>query len=96
MTQGLFVKVDGEWRRPKSGAEVKRLILGDKDLDPHPELIRVEATSIFGDEFDGLLPDAPLNKTMYFVGPSPYNRRVFFLITPVLDEYGQRVYRFNK
>lgn len=96
MTQGLFVKIDGKWRRPKSGAEVKRLVLGDKDLDPHPELVKIEGTSAFGNDYDGLLTEAPLNKTMYFVGPDPYTKRSFYLnVTAVQSDNGQRKYRFK-
>lgn len=66
--QGLFV--DG--RRPTSKKAVKEAVADD------PYRVTVEATSIFGDEFDGALPNYDGAKGITFVGPDPYTKRSFY------------------
>lgn len=66
--QGVYVN----GRRPKSKAEVRR-VLAEKG----PRAVRLEATSLFGDEYDGPLSEAP-HKTVPFVGPDPRNKRSFY------------------
>lgn len=67
MTQGIFIND----HRPASKKEVKEAVMEGK-------FVRIEATSIFGNEFDGLVTDMPENKIHYFVGPDPaYNRKFY-------------------
>jgi len=40
--------------------------------------VRIEATSYFGNEFDGLVTEMPENQVVYFVGPDPYTSRKFY------------------
>lgn len=66
--QGLFI--DG--RRPKSKKEIKEAVkAGQWDR------VSVEATSFFGNEYDGPLVTAPLGD-IYFVGPDPHTKRNFY------------------
>lgn len=67
--QGLYVNRI----RPKSKAAVKRA-LADQ---PSGESVQLEATSVFGNEYDGLLSDAPDGRYT-FVGPDPYTSRKFY------------------
>jgi len=61
---------------------------GDKPpLPPTLFGIVIEATSLFGNEYDGSLHNAPTNKTFTFVGPDPYTSRKF---------YGRIIYNANK
>ena len=55
-------------KRPASKKAVKL-------ADPHT--ISLEATSIFGNEYDGILATAP-EGTYTFVGPDPYTSRKFY------------------
>lgn len=67
--QGLFV--DGN--RPSSKKQVRDVLaLGQ------PERISIEATSFFGNEYDGELVDAPVGTKVDFVGPDPYRSRKFY------------------
>lgn len=66
--QGLYIK----FRRPKSKAEVRRTIQAGNAAD-----LSLEATSLFGDEYDGSVVDAP-DGEYHFVGPDPYNSRKFY------------------
>ena len=68
--QGIFL--DG--RRPKSKTELKRHLADGGGLS----LISVEATSLFGNEYDGTLALAPENTVIHFVGPDPYTNRKFY------------------
>jgi len=70
MTQGIFV----DFKRPRSKKEVKEAIKDDAGR------VRLEATSIFGNEYDGSLDGAP-DGDYYFVCPSPQDRRSFGHIT---------------
>lgn len=65
MTQGIFV--DGS--RPKSKKQIK---------ETHPARIRIEATSIMGNEYDGPASEMPEGQTVYFVGPDPSTSRKFY------------------
>lgn len=42
-----------------------------------PSKVRLEATSIHGNEYDGMLDSAP-DGTYTFVGPDPYTKRNFY------------------
>lgn len=65
--QGIFVGFE----RPKSKKAVKEAIAAD------PSRVRLEATSVFGNEYDGPVSEAP-DGTYTFVGPDPYTKRNFY------------------
>ena len=65
--QGLFI--DGS--RPKSKKAVREAIADN------PARVSLEATSIFGNEYDGPASDMPLGQ-IYFVGPDPSRKRNFY------------------
>lgn len=66
--QGLWI--DG--RRPKSKKEVREV------AEEAPERIRVEATSRFGNEYDGPLTGLGVFASVSFVGPDPHTKRNFY------------------
>lgn len=66
MTQGIFVN----GQRPKSKKAIKEAVAAG-------ELVTLEATSVFGNEFAGDVNAAP-EGTYYFVGPDPYRARNFY------------------
>lgn len=65
--QGIILS-DGT--RPKSKKQVRELVEAG-------EPVYLEATSLFGNEYQGLVYDAP-NGTYYIVGPDPYTSRRFY------------------
>jgi hypothetical protein len=65
--QGIYV----DYERPKSKKAVKEAVADD------PSRVRIEATSLFGNEYDGSVSDAP-DGTYTFVGPDPYRKRNFY------------------
>lgn len=65
--QGIYVN----HRRPKSKKEVREAIARD------PGSVQIEATSMFGNEFDGMASDMP-DSAVAFVGPDPYTDRRFY------------------
>lgn len=68
--QGLFVN----GQRPKSKAALKRHL----EAQSNPgDGVRIEATSVFGNEYDGRLVDMP-DGSVTFVGPDPYRDRRFY------------------
>jgi hypothetical protein len=67
--QGIFIGFD----RPTSKKNVKETLANPKTA----HRVRLEATSFFGDEYDGAVADAP-NGTYYFVGPDPHTKRKFY------------------
>lgn len=66
---GIFIHLN----RPKSKKAVREAL---KDENVRNWVI-LEATSLFGNEYDGPVVDAPAGK-YYFVGPDPYNKRNFY------------------
>lgn len=58
-------------QRFKTKKSVKEAITTD------PSQVRLEATSIMGNEYDGLLSEAP-DGTYTFVGPDPYTTRNWY------------------
>lgn len=80
MTQGFFIvdEAAGKWRRPKSKKELREAIA---DL---PQGVEVEATSWHGDEYGGILSEAP-NGTIVFCGPDPHSDRRFYGTVVVKD-----------
>jgi len=67
--QGLFIN----YRRPKSKKEVVEAIKAS------PDSVSLEATSIFGKEYEGPITEMPENTNVACVGPDPYTRRDFYL-----------------
>ena len=65
--QGIFVN----GRRPKSKKEIRERIAED------PTAVRLEATSLFGNEYDGPVKGAPDGRYT-FVGPDPHTARKFY------------------
>lgn len=65
--QGIFIGFE----RPKSKKAVKEAIA------ENPARVRIEATSFFGNEYDGLVADAPPGR-YDFVGPDPHISRNFY------------------
>lgn len=65
--QGIFINGS----RPKSKKAVKEAIASGTGR------VRVEATSWFGDEYDGPVEDMPMGK-IGFVGPDPSTKRNFY------------------
>lgn len=66
MTQGVFVN----GQRPKSKKAIREALAnGDR--------VSLEATSIFGNEYDGPVENAPDGRYT-IVGPDPYSKRNFF------------------
>lgn len=66
--QGIFVG----GKRPKSKKEVKEAIAAD------PSKVRVEATSLFGNEYDGPVSGIVAGASITFVGPDPHTSRKFY------------------
>ncbi len=77
--QGLFVREPNPvgqqlgFRRPKSKKEVRELVKAG-----HLDCVKVEATSFFGNEYDGPLTGAPRGSDIYFCGPDPHVRRNYY------------------
>jgi hypothetical protein len=67
MTQGVYV--DG--KRVKTKKEVKEAFA------ENPARVQLEATSWFGNEYDGAVTEAP-DGNYYFVGPDPYTKRTWY------------------
>jgi len=65
--QGIFIN----GRRPSSKKEVREAVAIS------PASVRLEATSLFGNEYDGPVSEAP-DGTYFIVGPDPYTKRNFY------------------
>jgi hypothetical protein len=65
--QGIYVN----YNRPASKKAVKEAIAAD------PAKVSLEATSMFGNEYDGPVSEAPPGRYS-FVGPDPYTKRNFY------------------
>lgn len=70
MSQGIFI--NGSGRRPKSKKEIKEAIA------TNPSSIYIQATSVFGNEYDGPASELPEGAKVYFVGPDPFTKRSFY------------------
>jgi len=66
--QGIFIGS----RRPKSKKEVREV------ANAAPGRLVVEATSMFGNEFDGRATDMTVGQRITFVGPDPHTSRRFY------------------
>jgi hypothetical protein len=69
--QGLFICSGPTIHRPASKKAVKEALALDAGT------IVLEATSFFGDEYEGPVSEAPAGKYS-FVGPDPHTRRNFY------------------
>lgn len=79
MTQGIFLK---DYTRPKFGKTAIEAIKED------PSTVYLEATSFFGNEYEGPVSEMPENKTVYVVGPDPERKRNWYInITRIGDKY---------
>jgi hypothetical protein len=67
--QGLYLN----YSRPASKKAIKDSVAAHGISAP----IGIEATSLFGNEYDGPLSDAPVG-SYHFVGPDPYTSRKFY------------------
>lgn len=65
--QGIYVGGS----RAKTKKALKEAVAQD------PSSVRLEATSVFGNEYDGPLDEAP-DGQYYVVGPDPYNKRNWY------------------
>ena len=65
--QGIFI----QGARPASKKAIKEAITAD------PSRVRLEATSMFGNEYGGPVSEAPAG-SYPFVGPDPYRDRKFY------------------
>ncbi len=85
MTQGLFIN----GKRPKSKKEVREHIdqaynpgliemLGATEAGEYLHSLHVEATSFFGNEYDGPLSNNAITNPITFVGPDPHTKRNFY------------------
>ena len=72
--QGIFIN----YTRPKSKKSVREAVADD------PSSVQIEATSMFGNEYDGPVSGAP-NGKYHFVGPDPYTSRNFYGTITVAD-----------
>lgn len=63
---GVFLNLD----RPKSKKAIKDAVAAN-------QAVNLEATSMFGNEYDGPLRTAP-DGVYTFVGPDPYTSRKFY------------------
>lgn len=71
--QGIFIR----GMRPKSKKQVREAV-------DNGEPVHLEATSMFGNEYDGLVEEAP-DGNYYAVGPDPYTKRNFYMQIVVSD-----------
>ena len=73
--QGLYVRNSSvsPLRRPKSKKEVRELVATNQLRN-----VVIEATSLYGREYQGPLADAP-DGTYTICGPDPYQKRSFYL-----------------
>lgn len=65
--QGIFMR-DGQ--RPKSKKQIREAVAAGQD-------VYLEATSFFGNEYDGSVQKAPDGRYS-FVGPDPHRKRNFY------------------
>ena len=66
--QGLFI----HGKRPASKKAVKEA------MSTEPGIVSIEATSVFGNEYDGPADHLPEGVSVTFVGPGPYTSRKFY------------------
>lgn len=79
--QGIFIK----GQRPKSKKEVREFVRDSYPNEKAPTTVptrlhrlAIEATSMFGDEYEGPLSEMPTDTKIHFVGPDPHRNRKFY------------------
>ncbi len=71
--------MQGVWYQKPSGLSRLPTKKALKDqAKAHPETIVLEATSVFGNEYDGLADHAPDGSSHTVVGPDPYTDRKWY------------------
>lgn len=66
--QGTFIA----GKRPASKKALREA------LRTNPASVRIEATSYFGNEYDGPASEMPENVNVYIVGPDPHTKRNWY------------------
>lgn len=66
--QGIYIS----YNRPRSKKQIKEQIASD------PSKVTIEATSAFGNEYDGPADKLPEGTVVTFVGPDPFTKRNFY------------------
>jgi hypothetical protein len=66
--QGIYIS----YNRPRSKKQIKEQAATD------PSKIQIEATSVFGNEYDGPATEMPIGTQVTFVGPDPHTKRDFY------------------
>ena len=80
--QGIYIIVNGRRVRPPSKVAIRRHL-----EEFGPGAIKIEATSLFGNEYDGSLEFAP-SEPITFVGPDPYTSRKYYgTISPLNGDW---------
>ena len=69
--QGIWINGS----RPKSKKSIKEALLAGDE-------VVLEATSVFNNEYDGLITDAP-DGQYSVAGPDPHNKRDFYVVLTV-------------
>lgn len=67
--------MQGVWYKSQR-INTKKALKAYAQEEPHN--VRLEATSLFGNEYDGPLSNAPTNKSYTVVGPDPYKKRNWY------------------
>jgi len=70
---GVWIHEGNVAKRPTSKKQVKEHLAAGKDIG-------LESTSMFGNEFSGILTKEVIETygDVYFVGPNPYEKRNFY------------------
>ncbi len=74
--QGIFINGS----RPKSKKQIREFVIEAQADNSDADLygLVIEATSMFGDEYDGSLANMPQSNKVHFVGPDPRRKRNFY------------------
>ena len=75
--QGIFIREDTGWTRPESKKQVREFAAAA------PSRIAIEATSLFGNEYEGPATEAPMGEPIFFAGPDPHTKRRFYGVLTV-------------
>ena len=74
--QGIWV----QWARVKTKKDAIKAIKNE------PETVSLQATSFFGNEYDGPILNMPKNQPAHVVGPDPERQRNWYLTIERLDK----------
>lgn len=74
--QGVYIDTDGtgDYDRPATKKALREA------LAANPGAVAVEATSWFGNEYDGPASEMPEGVPVYVVGPDPHRRRNWYAV----------------